>query len=77
MASCPGVSVFLAAVWAAVVGDGFLRLFGAAVVGGGGSGPVPECRGAGASIELDVGDGRLVAYGLTGEYVIIDLTKIQ
>jgi hypothetical protein len=60
------------------MGGGFLRLFGAAVVGGGGSGPVPEYRGGrGALIGWDVGDGRLVAYGLTGEYVIIDLTKIQ
>ena len=37
----------------------------------------PNAEGQGASIGWDVGDGRLVAYGLTGEYVIIDLTKIQ
>jgi hypothetical protein len=54
-----------------------LRLCGAAVVSGGWFGLRPHAEGQGALIELDVGDGRLVAYGLTGEYVIIDLTKIQ
>ncbi|GGP11571.1 hypothetical protein GCM10012278_55700 [Nonomuraea glycinis] len=55
----------------------FLRLFGLLWWAAADLGLCPNAEGQSASIELDVEDGRLVAYGLTGEYVIIDLTKIQ